>query len=110
MLLTDNTSRQKVTIEITGKGFNENRIKFVISQNIQLNKCWIPIIISFSKFLLNSSVKVLHKVNTELMFARTELDAALEKQTGDINEARKRVMWLEDRMGLLCGKVRMRVS
>ena len=44
------------------------------------------------------------------MFARTELDAALEKQTGDINEARKRVMWLEDRMGLLCGKVRMRVS
>ena len=44
------------------------------------------------------------------MFARAELDAALEKQQGDINEARKRAMWLEDRMGLLCGKVRMRVG
>ena len=44
------------------------------------------------------------------MFARAELDAALEKQQGDINEARKRTMWLEDRMGLLCGKVRMRVG
>ena len=53
---------------------------------------------------------MLHKVNTELMFARAELDNALEKQRGDINEARKRVMWLEDRMGLLCGKVRMRVG
>lgn len=28
---------------------------------------------------------------------------------GDILVVRKRVMWLEDRMGILCGKVRFRV-
>lgn len=48
-------------------------------------------------------------MNLELQFARAELDEALEKQEGDINEARKRVMWLEDRMGKLCGKARLRV-
>ncbi|XP_052261939.1 uncharacterized protein LOC127865911 isoform X4 [Dreissena polymorpha] len=52
--------------------------------------------------------QVLTKVNAELQFARNELEEALEKQEGDINEARKRVMWLEDRMGLLCGKARLR--
>ncbi|KAL4239547.1 HEAT repeat containing 9 [Mactra antiquata] len=55
-------------------------------------------------------LQVLTKVNTELQFARAELDEALEKQEGDINEARKRVMWLEDRMGILCGKARLRVQ
>lgn len=54
-------------------------------------------------------LQVLTKVNTELQFARAELDEALDKQEGDINEARKRVMWLEDRMGILCGKARLRV-
>ncbi|XP_052764355.1 uncharacterized protein LOC128206119 isoform X3 [Mya arenaria] len=53
-------------------------------------------------------LQVLTKVNTELQYARAELEEALDKQEGDINEARKRVMWLEDRMGLLCGKARLR--
>ncbi|XP_053391343.1 uncharacterized protein LOC123563746 isoform X3 [Mercenaria mercenaria] len=53
-------------------------------------------------------LQVLTKVNTELQFARNELEEALEKQEGDINEARKRVMWLEDRIGILCGKARLR--
>lgn len=53
---------------------------------------------------------MLTKVNLELQFARAELDEALDKQEGDINEARKRVMWLEDRMGKLCGKARLRVG
>ena len=49
-------------------------------------------------------------MNTELTFARAELDTALDKQEGDIIEARKRVMWLEDRMGVMCGKARLRVG
>jgi len=49
-------------------------------------------------------------VNTELQYARGELEEALASQEGDIIEARKRVMWLEDRMGKLCGKARLRVS
>ncbi|KAK3610757.1 hypothetical protein CHS0354_028156 [Potamilus streckersoni] len=52
--------------------------------------------------------QALHKINTELQFAREELDYALDHSSGDVNEARKRVMWLEDRMGVLCGKIRVR--
>ena len=48
-------------------------------------------------------------MNVELQYARAELEEALEKQEGDITEARKRVMWLEDRMGRLCGKARLKV-
>ena len=57
-----------------------------------------------------SCVQILSKVNTELQYARGELEEALASQEGDIIEARKRVMWLEDRMGKLCGKARLRVS
>ncbi|WAQ96307.1 hypothetical protein MAR_028997 [Mya arenaria] len=35
-------------------------------------------------------LQVLTKVNTELQYARAELEEALDKQEGDINEARKR--------------------
>ncbi|KAL3877329.1 hypothetical protein ACJMK2_035059 [Sinanodonta woodiana] len=53
-------------------------------------------------------LQALHKINAELNYAREELDYALDRSSGDVNEARKRVMWLEDRMGVLCGKIRAR--
>ena len=52
----------------------------------------------------------MYKINHELQYARKDLEEALKHTGGDILAARKRVMWLEDRMGTLCGKVRLRVS
>ena len=52
----------------------------------------------------------MEKINTELAFARNDLNDALHKGIGDINAARKRVIWLEDKMGELCGKKRLKVS
>ena len=49
------------------------------------------------------------KLNTELAYARADLNDALYKGVGDINAARKRVIWLEDKMGELCGKKRLKV-
>ncbi|XP_061175162.1 uncharacterized protein LOC133184218 isoform X2 [Saccostrea echinata] len=57
-----------------------------------------------SLILLN----ILYKINHELQYARKDLEEALKHAGGDILAARKRVMWLEDRMGTLCGKVRLR--
>nr|XP_022312615.1 uncharacterized protein LOC111117711 isoform X4 [Crassostrea virginica] len=51
---------------------------------------------------------ILYKINHELQYARKDLEEALKHTGGDILAARKRVMWLEDRMGTLCGKVRLR--
>ena len=45
----------------------------------------------------------------ELIYARDELQRAL-KMGGNINRARKRVGWLEDRMENLLGRRRVRVS
>ena len=56
-----------------------------------------------------SQFQILYKINHELKYARLDLEDALDHQHGDILAARKRVMWLEDRMGMLCGKVRLRV-
>ncbi|XP_060063442.1 nestin-like [Ylistrum balloti] len=53
-------------------------------------------------------LQILYKIDSELVHARKDLENALEHENGDIMEARKRVMWLEDRMGALCGKVRIR--
>ena len=57
-----------------------------------------------------SFVQVMDKINTELSFARHDLNEALHKGIGDINAARKRVIWLEDKMGELCGKKRLKVN
>lgn len=54
-------------------------------------------------------IQILYKINHELQYARKDLEEALKHTGGDILAARKRVMWLEDRMGTLCGKVRLRV-
>lgn len=54
-------------------------------------------------------LQILYKINHELQYARKDLEEALKHTGGDILAARKRVMWLEDRMGTLCGKVRLRV-
>ena len=48
-------------------------------------------------------LQIVHKINSELAYARTELQKAL-KHGGDINNARKRVNWLEDRMERVLGK------
>ena len=53
--------------------------------------------------------QVMSKLNTELAYARADLNDALYKGVGDINAARKRVIWLEDKMGELCGKKRLKV-
>ena len=53
--------------------------------------------------------QVMDKINRELQFARSDLYDALHKGVGDINAARKRVIWLEDKMGELCGKKRLKV-
>ncbi|XP_048763118.1 uncharacterized protein LOC125671422 isoform X3 [Ostrea edulis] len=53
-------------------------------------------------------LNILFKINHELQYARKDLEEALKHNGGDILAARKRVMWLEDRMGTLCGKVRLR--
>lgn len=49
-------------------------------------------------------------MNTELLYARADLEDALDYRDGDINAARKRVMWLEDKMSLLCGQSKHEVS
>lgn len=54
------------------------------------------------------ALQVMDKINTELAFARADLNDALHKGVGDINAARKRVIWLEDKMGELCGKKRLK--
>ncbi|XP_035827330.1 uncharacterized protein LOC101845258 [Aplysia californica] len=54
------------------------------------------------------ALQVMEKINTELAFARCDLNDALHKGLGDINAARKRVIWLEDKMGELCGKKRLK--
>ncbi len=54
-------------------------------------------------------LQIVHKINTELAYARLDLQKAL-KGGGDVNRARKRVGWLEDRMENLLGKKRVRVS
>ena len=51
----------------------------------------------------------MNKLNVELVYARDELQRAL-KTGGEVNRARKRVAWLEDRMESLLGRRRMRVS
>ena len=51
----------------------------------------------------------MNKLNVELVYARDELQRAL-KTGGEVNRARKRVGWLEDRMESLLGRRRMRVS
>ncbi|XP_062613043.1 uncharacterized protein LOC134274823 [Saccostrea cucullata] len=56
----------------------------------------------------NTFPQILYKINHELQYARKDLEEALKHAGGDILAARKRVMWLEDRMGTLCGKVRLR--
>lgn len=52
----------------------------------------------------------MNKLNTELSYARSDLNDALYKGVGDINAARKRVIWLEDKMGKLCGKRKIKVG
>ncbi|KAK3736717.1 hypothetical protein RRG08_059247 [Elysia crispata] len=54
------------------------------------------------------ALQVMEKINTELAYARADLKDALHKGVGDINAARKRVIWLEDKMGELCGKKRLK--
>ncbi|GFO41817.1 hypothetical protein PoB_006832200 [Plakobranchus ocellatus] len=54
------------------------------------------------------ALQVMDKINTELTYARADLNDALHKGVGDINAARKRVIWLEDKMGELCGKKRLK--
>ena len=56
------------------------------------------------------SEQVMKKLNIELAYARSDLNDALYKGVGDINAARKRVIWLEDKMGELCGKKRLKVK
>ncbi|KAJ8319004.1 hypothetical protein KUTeg_004095 [Tegillarca granosa] len=51
---------------------------------------------------------ILNKIDGELVYARADLQEALDTDSDNINAARKRVMWLEDRMGTLCGKIRLR--
>nr|KAG5714625.1 hypothetical protein BaRGS_000113 [Batillaria attramentaria] len=53
-------------------------------------------------------LQVMNKLNIELAYARADLNDALYKGMGDINAARKRVIWLEDKMGELCGKKRLK--
>ncbi|XP_070186621.1 uncharacterized protein [Littorina saxatilis] len=53
-------------------------------------------------------LQVMRKLNTELAYARSDLNEALYKGIGDINAARKRVIWLEDKMGELCGRKRLK--
>ncbi|XP_059146046.1 uncharacterized protein LOC131933275 [Physella acuta] len=48
------------------------------------------------------SLQVMEKINTELMYAREDLDKALHSGVGNIIEARKRVIWLEDKMAEIC--------
>ncbi|ESO98616.1 hypothetical protein LOTGIDRAFT_174088 [Lottia gigantea] len=52
-------------------------------------------------------LQVMEKINVELVYARADLDTALYENHGDINAARKRVIWLEDKMGELCGRKRI---
>ncbi|RUS75306.1 hypothetical protein EGW08_016927, partial [Elysia chlorotica] len=54
------------------------------------------------------ALQVMDKINIELAYARADLNDALHKGLGDINAARKRVIWLEDKMGELCGKKRLK--
>lgn len=54
--------------------------------------------------------QILNKIDGELAYARADLQVALDTDSDNINAARKRVMWLEDRMGTLCGKIRLRVN
>ena len=60
-------------------------------------------------YLLIFPIQIVNKLNVELVYARDELQRAL-KSEGDVNRARKRVGWLEDRMENLLGRRRMRVS
>lgn len=53
--------------------------------------------------------QVMNKLNIELAYARADLSEALYQHRGDINTARKRVIWLEDRMGKLYGKTHYKV-
>ncbi len=54
--------------------------------------------------------QVVHKLNTELVYARADLQKALEKHEGDtVDVARKRVGWLEEWMERVLGKTRQRV-
>ncbi|XP_067672205.1 uncharacterized protein [Haliotis asinina] len=53
-------------------------------------------------------LQVMQKLNQEVAYARADLDDALYNGHGDINAARKRVIWLEDKMGELCGKQRLK--
>ncbi|XP_048248780.1 uncharacterized protein LOC124122889 isoform X3 [Haliotis rufescens] len=57
---------------------------------------------------LTVALQVMQKLNQEVAYARTDLDNALYNGHGDINAARKRVIWLEDKMGALCGKQRLK--
>ncbi|XP_071107596.1 uncharacterized protein [Haliotis cracherodii] len=57
---------------------------------------------------LTVALQVMQKLNQEVAYARTDLDDALYNGHGDINAARKRVIWLEDKMGALCGKQRLK--
>lgn len=55
-------------------------------------------------------LQIVHKVNTELVYARLDLQKALkEGKNSNISLARKRISWLEDRVVNLLGKCRQRV-
>lgn len=51
----------------------------------------------------------MEKINTELMYAREDLNKALHSGVGNIIEARKRVIWLEDKMGEICETKKLQV-
>ncbi|ELT97382.1 hypothetical protein CAPTEDRAFT_190566 [Capitella teleta] len=54
-------------------------------------------------------VKIVHKVNNELVYARLDLQKALKEGShANISKARKRIGWLEDRVDNLLGKRRQR--
>lgn len=53
--------------------------------------------------------QVMVKIKSELTHARADLNTALNTGTGDINEARKRVIWLEDKMKELSSRVNLGV-
>ncbi|CAH1794759.1 unnamed protein product [Owenia fusiformis] len=54
-----------------------------------------------------SLLQIANKLNVELAYARVDLDKTL-KHGGDINGARKRIHWLEDRMEKILGRQKQR--
>uniref|UniRef100_A0A2C9LNZ8 HEAT repeat-containing protein 4 n=1 Tax=Biomphalaria glabrata TaxID=6526 RepID=A0A2C9LNZ8_BIOGL len=58
------------------------------------------------KYIL--ALKVMDKINTELIYARVELQEAIQQGHDNVNLSRKRVIWLEDKMGELCGKRKLK--